>query len=135
MLHRNKIDSHSHKRVYRGLGGKAEQGENPFDCIKREVREEAGLTIEPIWRGIVTFSNPFGNDWEAHIFTAEEFTGELKKCPEGDLCWIDESELINLEMPEGDKKLIPFLFKEDKFHAHLKYDDKKNLVGCNVDIL
>ncbi len=133
MIYRNKKDSHSNKQSYRGLGGKAEQGESPIDCIKREVKEEAGIDIEPIWRGVVTFSNPSDKDWEAHIFTAEGFKGELVESDEGKLCWVDESEILNLDMPEADKKLIPLLFREERFHAHVVHDNNKNLISLKVD--
>ncbi len=121
MLYRNKKDSLSNKRYYRGLGGKVEQGENPIEGIKREVKEEAGIDINPIWRGIVTFSNPSGMDWEAHVFIAEGYTGEIISSTEGDLHWISELEILSLDMPEADKKLIPLLFQEERFHAHVKY--------------
>ena len=133
-LYRAKKEGLNNKQFYRGLGGKVEQGENPIDCIKREVKEEAGINIDPSWNGIITISKSSGNDWEAHIFTAEGFSGELMtKSPEGELVWVDEAEIQNLEMPEGDKKLLPLLFKDKKFHAHLKYDDYKNLVSLKVD--
>ncbi len=135
MLYRNKTDSHSNKRSYRGLGGKAEQGENPIDCVIREIKEEAGIGIDPVWKGVVTFSSPEKNDWEAHIFTAEGFKENLTDCPEGKLEWVNENELINLDMPEGDKKLMPYLFKEEKFHAHLKYGNNKDLIGARIDII
>ena len=128
MLHRN-------KQFYRGLGGKAEQGESPIDCIKREVKEESGLDINPIWKGIATFSKASEIDWEAHVFIATKFSGEIIDSLEGELHWISKSELLNLDMPEGDKKLLPLLFEESKFHAHLKYDDYKNLVSLKVDTL
>jgi len=134
-LHRAKREGLNNKQFYRGLGGKAEQGENPIECVKREVREEAGIEINPTWKGVVTFSKPSGNDWEAHIFVAEGFNGELIKSPEGELSWIDEAEIYSLEMPEGDKKILPLLFKESRFHAHAKYDDYKNLISLQIDEL
>ncbi len=133
MIHRNKKDSGSNKQSYRGLGGKAEQGESPIDCVKREVKEEAGIEIEPIWRGVVTFSNQPGKDWEAHIFTSEGFKGDIAESDEGKLCWVNESEILNLEMPEADKKLIPLLLSEEKFHAHVIQDSNKNLIRLKVD--
>ena len=133
LLYRAKKEGLNNKQFYRGLGGKAEQGESPIECIKSEVKEEAGIESNPVWKGIVTFSKPSDNDWEAHIFIAEGFNGELIKSPEGELSWVDETEVHKLEMPEGDKKLFPLLFKEGKFHAHVKYDDYKNLVGLKID--
>jgi 8-oxo-dGTP diphosphatase len=135
MLYRNKKEGLQDKQFYRGLGGKAEQGESPFDCVKRELKEEAGINIEPVWKGVVTISKPNSNDWEAHIFIAEGFSGEIGDCPEGELEWVQEAELMGLDMPEGDKKLLPYLFKEEKFHAHLLYDDYKALQDLKVDIL
>lgn len=132
-LRRSKKEGLSNKQFYRGLGGKAEQGESPLDCVVREIKEEAGIDIEPIWKGVATFSNNSDNDWEAHIFISEGFKGELmEKSPEGDLIWVDEGDIQNLEMPEGDKKILPFLFKEGKFHAHVIYDDYKNLVDLKI---
>ncbi len=133
LLHRAKKEGLNNKQFYRGLGGKAEQGESPIECVKREVKEEAGIEINPVWKGVVTFSKPSDKDWEAHIFIAEGFNGELIKSPEGELIWVDEANACNLEMPEGDKKILPLLFKDGRFHAHAKYDDYKDLVSLKVD--
>jgi 8-oxo-dGTP diphosphatase len=135
VLYRNKKEGLNNKRFYRGLGGKAEQGENPIDCVKREIKEEAGVDINPIWKGVLTISKPSDNDWEVHVFTAEGFNGSLIDSPEGELSWVDEFEFTNLEMPDGDKKLFPLLFKEGKFHAHAKYDDYKNLLSLQINEL
>jgi 8-oxo-dGTP diphosphatase len=133
MIYRNKTEGLNNKHWYRGLGGKVLQGESPIECVKREVKEEAGIKISPIWKGIVTFSEPSVIDWEAHVFTAEGFIGELIESNEGKLIWIDESEFCNLEMPEGDKYIFPLLFNEGKFHAHAKYDNYKNLISLQVN--
>jgi 8-oxo-dGTP diphosphatase len=135
-LLRTKKEGLNNKQFFRGLGGKAEQGESPLDCVIREVKEESGIDINPIWKGIVTFSKPSDNDWEAHIFISEGFKGELmKSSSEGELIWVDEKDTQNLDMPEGDKKLLPLLFKEGKFHAYVKYDDYKNLVELKINEL
>ncbi len=135
-LHRAKREGLNNRKFYRGLGGKAEQGESPIECVKREVKEEAGIEINPVWKGVLTISKPLKNDWEAHVFIAEGFEGELMlKSPEGELVWIEGAEAHNLEMPEGDKKLLHLLFKDGKFHAHAKYDDYKNLVNLQIEKL
>ncbi|VVB81964.1 NADH pyrophosphatase [uncultured archaeon] len=133
MLHRNKLDSHHSKQSYRALGGKVEQGENPFQSVIREVKEESGLDIEPQWKGIVTFSTKSEkNDWEAHVFTANKLKGDLINSPEGKLIWVKKERLAELEMPEGDKKLIPFLFNNKPFHIHLVYDNNGKLLNFNA---
>lgn len=133
VLYRNKKEGLNNKRFYRGLGGKAEQGESPVDCVIREVKEEAGIDINPIWKGVVTISKNSEHDWEAHVFIAEGFNGSLIDSPEGELSWVNETDFLNLEMPEGDKILLPLFFKEGKFHAHAQYDDYKNLISLQVN--
>ena len=53
------------KGKWNGLGGKAEPGEMPEACARREVREEAGLEVEHLdYRGIIVFPRFDGlNDW------------------------------------------------------------------------
>ena len=69
MMHRTKKQNDENQNKWIGIGGKTEEGESPFDCIIREVREETGLTIcNPRYRGIVTFvSNEFSTQY-MHLF-------------------------------------------------------------------
>ena len=92
MVHRNKKLNDIHAGKWNGLGGKIETGESPEECVRREVREEAGLTIEnPKLHGLVMFPNFKGNDWYVFVFTATEFIGELIDSPEGKLQWIEDT--------------------------------------------
>lgn len=131
MLRRNKKEAN--KTFYRGLGGKAEQGENPIDCIKREVMEEAGINITPIWKGILTLSSPGKKDWEAHLFISDGYTGKLTNCNEGELSWVKKSDLLNLEMPQADKELLPIVFSDRNFITHANYDQEKNLTDLRIN--
>ncbi len=48
MLHRvKKEDDYNHDK-WVGVGGKFERFESPEDCLLREVREETGLTPDPV---------------------------------------------------------------------------------------
>ena len=119
MLHRIKKENDLNKDKWVGIGGKFEDKESPEQCNAREVLEETGLTVHSAkYRGIVTFVS---DKWETeymHIFTSNDFSGEITECNEGKLEWIDKSELLNLNIWEGDKiflKLIsspftPFFF-------------------------
>ena len=44
MIHRIKKKNDMNKDKWIGVGGKFENGETPFDCARREIKEETGLT-------------------------------------------------------------------------------------------
>ena len=127
MLHRVKKEDDMHQGKWNGLGGKLEPGESPEECVIREVREECGLTLRnPILKGIMTFPQfSKGEDWWAFIFIAREFEGSLKESSEGDLEWIDNDKLFDLDLWDGDKIFIEWLKKKGFFSAKFIYKDGK----------
>ena len=127
MLHRVKKEDDMHQGKWNGLGGKFEPGESPEECVIREVREECGLTLRnPILKGIMTFPQfSKGEDWWAFIFIAREFEGSLKESSEGDLEWIDNDKLFDLDLWDGDKIFIEWLKKKGFFSAKFIYKDGK----------
>ena len=127
MLHRVKKENDMHEGKWNGLGGKFEPGESPEECVIREIREECGLTLKnPILKGIMTFPQfSKGEDWWAFIFIAREFEGSLKESSEGDLEWIDNDKLFDLDLWDGDKIFIEWLKKKGFFSAKFIYKDGK----------
>ena len=106
-----------HEGKYNGLGGKFNPGESPEDCITREVKEESGLTIHnPRLRGILSFPGFMQEDWIVFVYTANEFSGELKSSEEGNLHWVDDSTLLNLSLWESDKYFLGWI-QENKFFS------------------
>lgn len=116
MLHRVKkeIDINKHKWI--GVGGGFEVNESPEECLLREVREETGLELlEYRFRGIVTFVS---DKWETeymHLYTATNFSGDMKTCDEGNLEWVLKSEINNLNIWEGDKVFFKLLEEDNRF--------------------
>lgn len=124
MLHRVKKDKDIHKGKYNGLGGKAEAGESPIECVKREVFEESGLIIEkPILKGFMTFPEfKDGEDYFVHLFEAHQFTGELlSDSPEGNLIWINDEDISGLNLWEGDRIFFDYMNKYEFFMAKFIY--------------
>ena len=123
MVHRNKKANDIHEGKWNGLGGKFEAGETPEMCVKREVREEAGLFIHnPHLHGLLAFTNFKGNDWYVFVFTATEFDGELSESsPEGKLEWVDDDKLTGLNLWESDHIFLPWIEKEKFFSARFDY--------------
>ena len=118
MLHRVKKAVDENKDKWIGVGGKFEEGESPEDCLLREVREETGLTLHSWrYRGIVTFvSDEWGTEY-MHLFTSDDFSGELTACPEGELAWIGKEELLTKPIWEGDKIFLRLLQRDVPFFS------------------
>jgi len=117
MLHRIKKENDENHDKWIGLGGKIEAGESPYDCVLREVYEEAGIKLEnPKYRGLVVFvSDEYGTEY-MHLFSATEYEGEIKKdCDEGVLEFVDKAKIAELPLWEGDKIFLKLLDTEDKF--------------------
>ena len=123
MVHRIKKQNDMHQGKWNGLGGKLEAGETPEECARREIREESGLSVRRLaLKGFLTFPG-FANDedWYAFVFTAEEFTGELIDSPEGVLRWVNDAELFDLDLWDGDRMFIPWLDHPGFFSGKFVY--------------
>ncbi len=125
MLHRNAKKDDIHVGKWNGLGGKFNPGETPEECVIREVHEESGLVItNPQWRGFLTFPKfNRGVDWYVHVYVATEFTGALIASPEGDLCWVDNDKVGDLNLWPGDYLFLPWLAQNRHFSAKFTYQD------------
>ena len=135
MIHRIKKNNDMNKDKWVGVGGKLEEGETPFDCARREIFEETGLTPNKLdYRGIVTFvSDEFGTEY-MHLFTCSDFTGEIKTdCDEGELVFVDKDKIKNLPLWEGDKVFFSLLeTRRDFFSLKLVYEGEK-LISHKID--
>lgn len=123
MLFRNKKPKDFHEGKWNGLGGKLEMGETPEECVAREVWEESGLTIrDPILHGILTFpSFDEIDDWYVFVYSACHFSGELIDSPEGELAWIANADLLNLNLWAGDRIFLPWLEGDQFFSGKFIY--------------
>ena len=129
MLHRNRDSRDIHYGKWNGLGGKFELGENPEECVTREVLEESGLLIKrPELRGVLTFPRfKDEEDWYAFVFVATEFSGEISSSQEGELHWIAEEQVPQLELWEGDHYFLSWLQSDRFFSGTFVYKDGKLL--------
>ena len=127
MLHRIKKENDMHKGKWNGLGGKIEDGESPEDCVKREVNEESGLIIEnPQLKGIITFPKFDAiDDWIVFVYIANQFSGNLIDSDEGELKWIKNKKIMDLNLWEGDKVYMKWLYNHPFFSAKFIYKKGK----------
>ena len=124
MLHRVKKKNDLNENKWVGIGGHAEEGESPEDCLLREAMEETGLLLTSYrFRGLVTFvSDKWGTEYMC-LYTADGFEGELTDCDEGCLEWVPKSKIPNLNLWTGD--LIFFRLLEENapfFSLKLRYE-------------
>ena len=134
MLHRIKKENDYHQGKWNGLGGKLNQGESPEECAIREIKEESGLIVKnPLLKGFITFPNFDGvDDWYVFVFTIDEFEGRLIDSPEGKLASIPSEKLTSLNLWEGDKIFLDWIFKEKIFSAKFNYE-KGNFIDYSVN--
>jgi 8-oxo-dGTP diphosphatase len=127
MLHRIKKENDMHQGKWNGLGGKFDSGESPEDCVIREIMEESGLKfISPRLCGFITFPLFDGKeDWFVFMFTADNYEGEIINSNEGHLEWVPNDLLFTLNLWEGDKIFIPWLYDNKFFSAKFVYENKK----------
>ena len=107
-------------------GGAAQAGEDSYEAVLREVKEETGLTLTH-WRsrGLLTFI--WGNMTEfIHLYTADGWTGEMIQgdaCQEGVLEWVPKEKVEQLPIWEGDKIFFKLLNEEHPwFSLKLVYE-------------
>jgi len=121
MLYRNKKENDINKNKWIGLGGKFEPGESPEECLIREVKEEAGVELTKFkLRGFITFNDitkSLDNLYYIFIYTASEYTGEIGPCNEGELKWIDNDKILDLELWEGDRIFWGWLLNDNRFFS------------------
>jgi len=129
MIHRNARPDDLHLGKYNGLGGKMEPGEDIATCMRREIREEAGIECESMQlRGTLNWPGfgKHGEDWLGFIFVIDRYSGTpFMTNHEGTLEWVARERLLALPMWEGDRHFLPLVFDTDPrpFHGVMPYKD------------
>lgn len=118
------------KKDWPGLtfpGGHVEKGENFYDAIIREVKEETGLTlIKPILCGIEEYKQI--NDEDRYIilfYKCNNFVGELKSSIEGKVYWLKKEELKNKELSLDLDRILDIMENNDKSELIYYFEDGK----------
>lgn len=137
MLHRVKKENDIHYGKYNGLGGKARHTETPLECVIREVKEESGLLIkEPVLKGIIRFPYFDGtNTWTVFVYRADKFSGKISVCNEGDLVWIDIKDLNKINLWEGDRYFLKYVFDKKSFFYAIFYYRDFRLIDYRIEVL
>jgi 8-oxo-dGTP diphosphatase len=133
LVHRNRRPDDPHLGKYNGLGGKLQPGEEVVTCMRREIREEAGLQCLSLrLRGTISWPGfgKQGEDWFGFIFIIDQWSGNvLNENPEGSLEWVEVNRVTELPLWEGDRHFLPLVFAPGthQFHGVMPYQDGKPL--------
>ena len=129
LIHRNARADDQHLGKYNGLGGKMDADEDVVTCMRREIREEAGLEcLDMHLRGTISWPGfgKHGEDWLGFVFVITRFSGEPPASnDEGTLEWKPVSRILELPMWDGDRHFLPLVFDDDPraFHGVMPYRD------------
>jgi 8-oxo-dGTP diphosphatase len=127
LIHRNARPNDAHLGKYNGLGGKMDPGEDVVTCMRREIREEAGIECTALrLRGTLNWPGfgPKGEDWLGFIFLIDRFEGTpFERNVEGTLSWVPVKDILSLPLWDGDRHFLPLVFDDDPraFHGVMPY--------------
>jgi 8-oxo-dGTP diphosphatase len=129
LVHRNRRKADLHFGKYNGLGGKLEPGEDVVTCVRREIREEAGLECDELaLRGTISWPGFGGDgaDWFGFIFRVDRWRGTPRSDnAEGVLEWVAVDRVLDLPLWDGDRHFLPLVFEKTtrQFHGVMPYKD------------
>lgn len=120
-------------------GGKLEANETPVDCLKRELREEMQIAIEP-YAYFGTNDHQYG---EKHIrliaYKARFISGIMKLTDHDEVCWVERDELGEYTFAPADVAFVNRLLEENELPSpksgsdHTETADVKTILRQSYD--
>jgi 8-oxo-dGTP diphosphatase/2-hydroxy-dATP diphosphatase len=114
---------------WNGFGGKVEAGESVEEAARREVLEEAGLTVGAMRQvGVCEFASPVRPPIRMHIFETYEFEGTPTESDEMRPQWFEMGEVPTDAMWKSDLLWWPEYLTGNTFTARFVFDKDDNVV-------
>lgn len=103
-------------------GGHVKKGENFYEAVKREVKEETGLSIiSPILCGIEEYKITKNEDRYVILFyKCNQFEGTLKSSKEGRVYWLKKNKLKEVKLSKDLDKILEII-EDDKLSELIYY--------------
>jgi 8-oxo-dGTP diphosphatase len=124
LVRKKENDTQHVQGIFLPIGGHVELGESIEDCAKREVREESGIEVNNIeLKGIVYVHGQATGEADVimFLFTSSDFDGEPVTGNEGSFVWVDIDNLHEINLYEGDKIFLKYLFTSQFFVLDFEY--------------
>ena len=123
---------------WNGYGGKVLDGESIEESAKREILEEAGIVPQNlISRGQLTFTfEDIDDEIEAHLFSANNFSGEVIETEEMKPQWYFHKDIPYSEMWADDPFWLPHALAGKNIQAKFHFDDpdSQNILSKSIEI-
>ncbi|MFQ5989157.1 MAG: (deoxy)nucleoside triphosphate pyrophosphohydrolase [Candidatus Methylomirabilales bacterium] len=96
-------------------GGKVEDGEDPRECLRRELKEE--LAIEPeIGPLLCRLEHRYPDrDVELIVFHIPAYTGEIRNRQFENIRWVGRDEIAQFDFLEADRPVIEAVARKSLF--------------------
>ncbi len=120
---------------FMGVGGKFNDNETPEECLIREVKEETNLDVlEYKLVGKIFFPKFDGVvDYFSYVYEVTKFSGEIQESDEGKLYWVNNKEITSLNIWEGDKFFIDWIYNDRVFFDATFYYENGEYVSHEVE--
>jgi len=130
LMHRNKDPN---RGLWVAPGGKVEAHESPYECARRELREETGLQAQNLlFRGLITEVSPRPDyHWMLFIYVVTHWEGKFEPDErEGQLRWWSLDEVQRLPIPPADAVFYPHVtdLRRPFYQAKFVYDADLGLI-------
>lgn len=115
---------------WNGFGGKVKDEESIEEAVQRELKEEAGITVNIIEkRGVLHFHQPGGEEvFITHVYKGQDIIGEPKESEEMRPEWFHHEEIPLADMWPDDEYWIPLFLKDAYFHGEFHFDEDDRIV-------
>jgi len=110
--------------LYTGVGGVTNFEEDNYTSCIREIKEETGLTARNLKLRSIIKTVLDNTSWILFVYTGNDYSGELIKCPEGELQWIPIKNLNKINLIGFIRELISAIFESESVIEGTLFHDK-----------